>query len=320
MCVCAQLIFLCCLFPICVAIAIFALSFHSHSFFNMTDLVDVSTLLENHQCAWGGTLALVTMQVATCCDAEHPNAWPSYTECDMEVKANTEQPDEPDENTSPNDFLDRAWLAKRSCDDDHHFGGDGYRSGDSGATSDGATSSGGTSGGGAGGDSSDTNNSNSNDDDVDTGDEGEDWFRDALEEATCYSFVMAADDFDGGGSGGDMLFDKTWCSPCVPATFNTHTHNEISDVTSEDEEMIEEVSDLSMLNIDLSWLDNGDDEFERKRLENVVGKQVEILTDMNKWRGAVVTSEVCDGRYMVIYLDGDVEQLRLGSRIWRRVS
>lgn len=80
--------------------------------------------------------------------------------------------------------------------------------------------------------------------------------------------------------------------------------------------------DRSCLNIDLSWLDEDDDEeFGRKRLEHIVGKHVEILSPgTDEWRGAVVASEMCDGRYLVIYLDGDVEQVRLGTRIWRRIS
>lgn len=97
----------------------------------------------------------------------------------------------------------------------------------------------------------------------------------------------------------------------------------LDDVTNNEGDMSNIDGDMeAQLEIDLSWLDEDDDEaFERKTLSRVVGERIQVFSpEQNNWRSGVVMSELADGRYFVIYLNGDSDLLKLSTRLWRRVS
>lgn len=72
------------------------------------------------------------------------------------------------------------------------------------------------------------------------------------------------------------------------------------------------------LRIDLSWLDD-DDQFERDRVRRMIGESIQILSpDRDIWQTAIVTAELCDGRYIIINSDGEVQEVKLNSLLWRK--
>lgn len=72
------------------------------------------------------------------------------------------------------------------------------------------------------------------------------------------------------------------------------------------------------LGIDLSWLDD-DDQFERDRVRRVIGESIQILSpDRDRWQTATVTAELCDGRYIIINPDGEVQEVKLNCLLWRK--
>lgn len=76
---------------------------------------------------------------------------------------------------------------------------------------------------------------------------------------------------------------------------------------------------LSNLKIDLSWLDDDDDQYERDRLRHLIGECIQILPPNEKeWQDVTVAAELRDGRHVVIYSDGGVQEVNLSSLLWRR--